>query len=64
MKNALVAVALLLSSTAFARTFEFHRARPGVVLVAPRPVAPWAARPFLGRRGCEARRFQRRFYRW
>lgn len=63
MKNALVAAALLLSSTAFARPFGFHPGRPAVVVVAPRPVGYFAARPFFGRRVCEARRFHRRFYR-
>ncbi len=65
MKNALVAVALLLSSTAFARPFGFYRGRPAVVVAAPLPVRHFfAPRPFFGRRVFAAPRFHRRFYRW
>jgi hypothetical protein len=68
MKNALVAVALLLSSTAFARPFGFYRARPAVVVEAPLPVRYFAPRPFYGPRFygprfLGVRRFHRRFYR-
>ena len=63
MKNVLVAVALLLSSTAFARPFDFHRARPAIVLNAPRPAGYFGPRPFFGRRLYDARRTHRRFYR-
>jgi hypothetical protein len=63
MKNALIAVALLLSSTAFARPLGFYQVRPAVVVAPARPFRYFAPRPFYGRRVCAAPRFHRRFYR-